>query len=818
VKLPGIFTVRGYLSLIVLCAILPALALLLHNGMERKKQAIRQAQESNLTMLRSLAVQQQLLAEEARGLLSTLASIPSVRQGDIAACKTIFEAAIKNHPAFVNILLTDVSGNVLISALPVPAGVNLSERKQFKDALGTQSFSVGEYTTGISSPRPVLPFAHPVLDAGGKPAGTLMTGMRLDVFASFIERSGIPPASRIGFLDRSGVRLYNYPRAEGFPIGQKATEGTWKRIFEGPRDEDTYVGVRPDGLEALHAFVRLRLARGAEPYLHILTSVSVDQAHAGADAILQRNIILLFLAAALALIISHVIGKRLFLRGIAAIVGAARSIQSGNLAGRLGAGFKCKEFNQLAGAFNEMAGALETRQEELSRSAAELSQARSLLGAILDAMPSGLVGLDGRGMVTHINPAALKMAACRLKDPSGRPLADVFPWLAARLEMAGIPVAWQGAGKEAGPPAAGQGDGEKAGPSAMDGEKAGLPAGGQNAGDKAWLSAAGPGIVRIEGQRLSAAGEERIVDVLVYPVEHEGGAGAVVRLDDVTKSRRMAEVMVQTEKMMSVGGLAAGMAHEINNPLGGILQGAQVIGRRLDPFLVANVETASRLGVTLDDVNAYLEARGVTEMLGGIRESGARAAAIVANMLEFSRVGGPERSLQDVSALLDKAVELAASDYDIKKKYDFKQIRIVRQYGEGLPPVECGMTQIEQVFFNILKNAAQAMAGRQARDDSDAPEIRLKTSLAGEYLRVDIADNGPGMPEEVRKRVFEPFFTTKKPGQGTGLGLSVSYFIVTANHGGSIHVESAPGEGTRFVIHLPLKAGPVSNESRRSWA
>ena len=107
-------------------------------------------------------------------------------------------------------------------------------------------------------------------------------------------------------------------------------------------------------------------------------------------------------------------------------------------------------------------------------------------------------------------------------------------------------------------------------------------------------------------------------------------------------------------------------------------------------------------------------------------------------------------------------------------------------------------------FLNILENGAQAMMGK-GRAGGDPPRFTLQVRPEGEMVRVDIEDNGPGIPEEVRKRVFEPFYTTKGIGVGTGLGLSVSYFIITENHGGSLSVESIPGRGAMFIIRLPMK-------------
>ncbi|MBI4804888.1 MAG: PAS domain S-box protein [Desulfovibrio sp.] len=290
---------------------------------------------------------------------------------------------------------------------------------------------------------------------------------------------------------------------------------------------------------------------------------------------------------------------------------------------------------------------------------------------------------------------------------------------------------------------------------------------------------------------------------LKSPLRDESGeiTGVFGITRDITELKRMQEVLVQTEKMMSVGGLAAGMAHEINNPLSGILQGTQVLLGRVKKDTQRNRAVAKEAGTSLETIQDYMQRRGLLPIIESMRESAERAARIVQGMLSFSRQQDSNTELEDVAELLDKALALCESDYDLSKKYDFRHIAITRDYQPGIAPVRCSASLVEQVVMNILRNAAQAMAAEGS--GSHAPAITLATWQEGPHVVISIADNGPGMDESTRKRVFEPFFTTKKPGTGTGLGLSVSYFIVTDNLGGTIEVDSAPGRGTRFVIRLP---------------
>lgn len=382
----------------------------------------------------------------------------------------------------------------------------------------------------------------------------------------------------------------------------------------------------------------------------------------------------------------------------------------------------------------------------------ELRKARNYIKDIIDSMPSVVIGVDHEHNVTHYNLAAGQKAAVPEKEIQDTRLEKAFPQLGRISDKIDTAI------------------------------RTGHP--------------------DVKNRAMNASnGNLHYEDIMIFPLTGSGEHGAVIRIDDVTERVRIEEIMIQTEKMMSVGGLAAGMAHEINNPLGGILQGIQNIIRRLSPDIKANKAAAERAGCDLDSVLQYMEDRKIISMLDGITESGVRAADIVSGMLEFSRRSDSRKAPGRLEALLDNTINLAAKDYDLKKRYDFKQIEIVRNYEPDIPAVLCSNTEIEQVFLNLLRNSAQAMS---AWDEmKETPRIEVSISSAGEMVRCQVKDNGPGMDAETRKRVFEPFFTTKDPGVGTGLGLSVSYFIITKNHNGIFEVNSKPGEGTTFTIMLP---------------
>lgn len=274
--------------------------------------------------------------------------------------------------------------------------------------------------------------------------------------------------------------------------------------------------------------------------------------------------------------------------------------------------------------------------ESIRLSEQEINRIRLYLKNIIDSMPSLLVGVDKDGNVTQWNVAAERATGINGDEARGRPIDRVLPAMGRDLEV----------------------------------------------------------IRRAMGRRTvetqtkvprKMEGETRYEDITIYPLVSNGVEGAVIRVDDVTDRVRIEEMMVQSEKMASVGGLAAGMAHEINNPLGIILQASQNVLRRVSPDLPANEQVARDCGTTLQSVRGYLERREVLAFIEDIRQSGQRSAQIVTNMLSFSRKADRGGRPVDMAELLDRTVLLAESDYDLKKSYDFRQIEMVREYEQGCP-------------------------------------------------------------------------------------------------------------------------------------
>jgi two-component system NtrC family sensor kinase len=254
--------------------------------------------------------------------------------------------------------------------------------------------------------------------------------------------------------------------------------------------------------------------------------------------------------------------------------------------------------------------------------------------------------------------------------------------------------------------------------------------------------------------------------------------------------------LIQREKMASVGQLVAGVAHELNNPIGFVYSNVTTLEdfvRRLRGMLevyrglALPAESRDRVQAEWERRKIDYALRYLDSMTQGIREGAERARKIVRDLRVFAR------SQDDVWQAVDLHEELESS-LTLLNHLLKDRVTVHRKFGD-LPPVDCIRSAIDQVFLNLLANAAQAIAGPGA--------ITIETRREGDAAIVAIGDTGPGIPPDAMGRIFDPFFTTKPVGEGTGLGLSISYEIAK-KHGGKIQAESPPGGGARFTVRLPI--------------
>ena len=265
--------------------------------------------------------------------------------------------------------------------------------------------------------------------------------------------------------------------------------------------------------------------------------------------------------------------------------------------------------------------------------------------------------------------------------------------------------------------------------------------------------------------------------------------------------KRVQAQLLQQDKMASIGQLAAGVAHEINNPIGFIISNLGSLGKYVEK-LVAYLDADEKLLAGCDPAIGKIAAqerqkhkvdyirKDLPNLIAETSDGAQRVRQIVQDLKSFSRVDGAEFVHADINEGLDSTLSIAWNELKYKAT-------VTKDYGQ-LPQLWCNPGQLNQVFLNILVNASHAIVGHG--------EIRITTREEGGSVRIDISDTGGGIPPESVKRIFDPFFTTKEVGKGTGLGLSIAYDIVVNKHGGRIDATSEIGKGTTFSIMLPMKS------------
>lgn len=264
----------------------------------------------------------------------------------------------------------------------------------------------------------------------------------------------------------------------------------------------------------------------------------------------------------------------------------------------------------------------------------------------------------------------------------------------------------------------------------------------------------------------------------------------------MSELRRQQAQMIQTEKMAALGQMVAGVAHEINTPLGYALSNVDILHKELismrrDLMNAQPSQRTTQLIARYDDYDGLL-----VDVTHGLRI----IAGLVINLKDFARVDRSSLEVFDLNKGVEAALAICQSQFK-------ERIEVLCEYGD-LPLVSCAPSQLNQVFLNVLNNAAQSIGG--------SGSIHIRTCDAGEYVEVSIRDSGCGMDAATQARIFEPFFTTKPVGQGTGLGLS-SAFRIMEDHNGSIRVRSSPGEGSEFTISIPKRgSGKSSTDEQKN--
>jgi PAS domain S-box-containing protein len=317
-------------------------------------------------------------------------------------------------------------------------------------------------------------------------------------------------------------------------------------------------------------------------------------------------------------------------------------------------------------------------------------------------------------------------------------------------------------------------------------------------------------------------GSSRQIDMSVSPVRNEINlvTNFVAFLRDMTDKLAVERQLHQSQRLESIGQLAAGIAHEINTPAQFVADNIRFLSNSFGPLLKVLGSYRELLGPD-GDANSWKERREridelssavdfdfvceeVPRALAEAEEGVSRIASIVRAMKEFSHPGSGSYEPADVNAAIRSTVTVCRNRWKYVAELDL-------DLAEDLPLVPCYITDLNQVFLNLIVNAADALA--ESRPEDDKGRIVVATRLAGDQVEISIRDNGPGIPESLAPRIFEPFFTTKSVGKGTGQGLAISRDTVVNKHRGTLTFESLPGVATTFRIRIPLQQQAIARRA-----
>lgn len=286
-----------------------------------------------------------------------------------------------------------------------------------------------------------------------------------------------------------------------------------------------------------------------------------------------------------------------------------------------------------------------------------------------------------------------------------------------------------------------------------------------------------------------------------------------------SESYRIRRHLMQMEKMAMLGQMVSGITHEINNPINFIYGNLPYIDEHVEDLLKvlqayqnSGTEQTPAVQNVLQEVELDFILEDLPQIMNSIKVGSERIRELVLTMRNFYRMDEPEMKPADLHEGIEDTLLLLQHRYK-------QEVEIRKEFGD-IPPIECHINQLNQVFMNLVSNAIDALlensdnTGVTQGTKSETPKIiTIKTEkLGNDRIAVAISDNGPGIPIEIQKRLFEPFFTTKPIGIGTGLGLSISHQIITENHHGQIYCCSSPNAGTTFMVELPIKQGEEKSE------
>lgn len=785
-------SLRGRLLALVLLAFAPALGLILYTASDQRHLAAQEARNNALRLAKLAAADHDLLIEGTRQLLAALAQLPAVRQQDARACTALFAALLTQFPRYANLGVIAPDGLLFCSALPLPGRTNLADRAYFRLAMESRDFAIGEYQVGRVTGRASINFGYPVL-ADGRVRAVVFAALDLTWLGRLVSDVQLPPGSAVTVIDRQGTILTRHPDPERW-VGKSAPEAEFIRAMLSLH-EGTAGAHGIDGVPRLYGFAPLRGSRDARG-AYVSVGIPKEVVFAEANRGLLRNLAGLGLVVVVIFVATRLFADAFILRPVNALVETTRQLKGGDVHARSGPPYGRGEIGQLARAFDEMAGALETRHREIQQAEQELrrvNRALRVLSAGNRALVSATEESDLLRVIcqTIVDVGGYRMAWVGYAEPDEMKRVRPIAWAGAEAGYPeSITVTWAETEHGRGPVGSAIRNGTAQvvkqiptdpafGPWSAAAAKRGygsviaLPL---RATDRVFgalaIYAEEPDAFDAEEEKLLS----ELADDLAYGVMALRTQAERMRAEEELQRQR--EALFQSEKLAALGRLAAGVGHELKNPLAVIQGRLKLLGMDMAAGKLPAGEPLAR-------------------HVASLTEAEERMRRIMEGLSAYSKPSKPHPIPLPLGELLSATRELLA--YQARNA----DVVITVDTPADLPPVWGDRSQVMQILLNLSTNAIEAMAGRGGR-------LSLRAGVQGEggrqRVRVEAADTGPGIPPEMLARIWDPFFTTK--GEGTGLGLSIVRGLVAEQPGSTIDVESQPGQGTTFTLTFPIAESP----------
>ncbi len=837
------------LSLLVLIAVLPALAILLYTGVEQRLDAIRHAREQVLLVTHTMAEVQIDIARSARQILSTLAMLPQVNNLDIKNCNTIFKAVLGQNPNFLNIALTNPQGEVLASGLPFNLST-LKDRKHFQNALERREFSIGEYIISrVGKETPAIAFAYPVLDTGGNPTAVLTAAISLDRFSKCYDALELDENAFIAITDHRGVRLVYYPpREKTNPVGKPIQTDAWE-AGSRTRTPGIFIKKGSDGIRRIFAYRQVQLSPGSTPDFYMWAGIPEAKVLGPANAILARNLLLMLVTAASALLLSWIIGKKALISPIRELVSVAERFAKGDLEIPGQPAFESGEIGTLTRAFHDMARSLAENQKSLAENEARMRLLMDSLDALvyvsdMDTHEVLFINEYGKRQVGDVTGKICwqtiqkgQKGPCsfctdkHLLDDQGQP-RGIYTWEFQNTRtgrwyfIQDRAIKWVD-GRLVRLEIATDITEKKEAESKLAEERERLAVTLESIGDgvittdtQGRVCLMNPVAETLTGWNATQASGRSLTDVfnIVDITTHQICKNSVEKV--LTSGRTIN--MANTRTLISKQGSRTSIADTASPILDrqGNVTGVVLVFRDITEQLRTQQERQKNkklesigilAGGIAHDYNNILSA-----IIGNIQltlmdsnltdkthnfvkqalEASLRAKDLTRQLLTFAKGGRPVKETASLAQVIRDCVDSTSRDSNIDCHCAFP---------DDLWPVEIDRNQMVQVVRNLIQNACNAMPQGgtievSCRNIGSGSTEHPAVAAARDRVEMRIKDTGLGIAENLLEKIFDPYFSTNQ--KGTGLGLAICHSIVT-QHGGEITVESTPAKGSTFTVHLP---------------